>query len=267
MYGLVNPAWNTLFRRKAPFVNVFDLRSDDTDLTTYTFTTCNLPELGFGGHEAALAYGSGLPGVLRTPGCNAVAVIAHGEAATVTFGVNSITIGGVAGAERVDRGGATSAVNSAIYTWTSGQLADIANTDIVVTWSKAITSCAIGVLGIYNIGLLSFVGSGSGQGTTSLNGNIGANLTGHETHVLTIGGSTLSVGAGAETYQVQMQGISGGGFGRDANILYEGFSAEISFSAFWGYTDQYCADNDPIYGIRAGWSGSAAGDQVVAGFV
>lgn len=267
MYGLVNPAWNTLFRRKAPLVKVFDVRSDEADLTTYTFTECNIPEIGFGGYEALLTYGTHLPGVLRTPDCNAVVVIAHGEAATATFGVNSISLGGVAGFERIDRGGGTSAINTAIYIWTSGQLASITNTDIVVTWSKAITSCAIGVLGIYNIGPLSFVGSGTGQSTTSLNADVPVNWTGHETHLLAIGGSTLSVGAGAEGFNVNMQGISGGGYGREANVLYEEFNTEISFAAFWGYTDQYCADQDPIYGVRGSWSGAAVADIAMAGFV
>ena len=262
---MLNPAWSTIFRRKAPLVKLFDVRSDDSDLTTYTFTACNIPEHGFGSLEAAFAYGA-MPGVLRTAGLGAVAVIVHGEDAATTFNVTSVTIGGVAGTERVDRGGGTSAINTAIYTWLPSQLVGITDTDIVVTWSEAILACAIGVVGIYNIGLFSIIGTSTSQGTTSLNCTIDPLLTGHETHSLTLGGASCMGGAGTEGFGLINSGVSSGSHGNAPDILYDLYSNEISFSAWWGYTPQY-SGGEEIYAVRGTYSGTASGDHVAVAIV
>lgn len=262
---MLNPAWSTIFRRKAPFVKLFDTRSDDSDLTTYTFTDCNLPDMGYGSLEAVFAYGAS-PGVLRTSGLGAVAVIVHGEDAATTFGVSSVTIGAVAGTERVDRGGATSAINTAIYTWLPSQLVGIPNSDIVVTWTEAIIACAIGVVGIYNIGPFSIVGTSTSQGTTSLNVAIGPNLTGHETHSLALGGATCAGAAGTEFFAMNQSGASGGAHGNAPDILYDLYSNDITYAAWWGYTPQYSAGEE-IFAARGSFSGAAAGDQASIGIV
>lgn len=171
---VLHPAWSTILRGQVPSVKLTDLRNDVSDLTTYTFTNCAIGPITFGVAGA----GTPIPGqVLRSSGFRNIAVIVHGEDAATSFSVTGVTIGGVSGTEQIDRVGATSAINTAIYTWAGSTLDGIANTNIAVTWSEAITSCAIGVLSIENMPMLVGLSSASAVGTGVMNAAVTGTAT------------------------------------------------------------------------------------------
>jgi hypothetical protein len=255
---------NILFNRQPPLAKLLDVRSDVSDLSTYTFTNVNIGDFGTTrtfDETSAVAMSTS-----RSPGRKMLAVMVHSEDAAVTWTITSCSIGGVAGTERVDRGGATQAVNSGIYTFTTDILQNITNTDIVVVFSEAVTSCAIGVVSVENMGHHDRINSAtntnaSGDMSISPSASLKADL-----YPILLGCATC---AGAETFQVAAENASGittqcgGNF---PELLYDEQNAEMSFAAWWQYSPQYVTPDMPPIRANTNWSGSGAGDVVAVTF-
>jgi hypothetical protein len=254
----------TTFARMYHDVKVLDFVSSTSDLTTYTFTAVNLGDLGSVMSTSGDAYGTN-PHV-RSAGRKMVAVIVHGEDANATFGVNSVTIGGVSGTEQIDRGGLSNAINTAIYAWDTASLQGITTTDVVVTWSEAVTGCAIGVVLVSNIGLFALgstpVAGGTGTGTVVA--GTGATGVDRDRPLLYLMGSTCAVGTEV------VQGFVGT-LATNPNsainpvLLYEGSNAEFAFAA--AYAVSFCgAQPSTSESFNVSWSGTGDKDHQVALF-
>jgi hypothetical protein len=252
--------FNPLFTRKAPLVKLMDLRVDTADLTTYTFSACNIGDLGTEvSEDETSSIEISLP---RTPGRKFLAVCIHGEDAAATFSINGCTLGGVAGVERVDRGGATAVVNSGIYTWNTDIIQNLANTDIVVTWSEAITSCAIGVLSVENMGPFDRINSANNQGTSTMSLSPSASAKA-DIYTLMIGcGSCSGANTNFEVEARNAAGITTQVNGNHPDLLYSGTSAELSYAAFWMFSNQYVTPDMPPCRIECDWSGADGADVV-----
>lgn len=261
---MYHPAHRLLLRRARPEVKLLDVRDDVADLTTYTFTDVNIGDLG----AARIIAQSQMSNVhtLRSPSNKAIVINVHAEDDAITYTVSSCTLGGVAGLKTVDRGGGTNAINSAQFIWSSAQLEAIANTNVVVTFSEAVTTCAIGVMSIDN---LSYVRS-SGIGTSSSTGtgaiNVGGSSTSVENgirHVAAIMASTHATGGGTAHITVDpYRGSSGDGTWQPT-ILYEGSNAEMDFAGAWTFIPGIALgpiNSAFLPGFTVDWSGAAAFD-------
>lgn len=267
----LSPAHRILLQRSRPDVKVFDVRSDTADSTAYTFTAVNIGDLGTAMNVAASELTT--QHALRSTSNRQIAVICHSEAAAVTWTVSSCTIGGVAGIKVVDRGGASVAVNTAIFLWPSATLSDITNTDVVVTHSKAVTSCAIGVLNIDNFIYARNSGLGTGSAVSTLGSAIqqGGSTTTAENGIpnsVLIGASTHSTGLEAAQWGLRNNGQSGN---YAPVVLYADSNAEMGFTAAWAFTPGY-----PSLGVTASgqfpyvlidWSGAGTFDLAVTTIV
>lgn len=263
----LTPAHRLLLRRARPRVKVTDVKSDTTALTTYTFTNVMVSSSGPGiGRQQTL----GTDQVMRSPSNKMVVVIVHSENSAVTFGISSVTIGGVAGFENVDRGGATAAINTAIYTWTGTALSSISNTNIVVTHTVAVTGCAIGVLEVDNVTYQpTQIASATNVSSTGAAISLGPTnaITSSNTNWVGICGTTCATGGGAETFimgDVLSSGSTGlGQFAPD--WLYDGSNANMAFAAcYYTYPGYNRGDNIGRFSID--WSGTGAFDAAAVGF-
>ena len=256
-----------MLSRPRPDVKLLDVRSDVTNLTTYTFTSVNLGDLGGTMSTSGDAY-SANPHV-KAKSRKMVAVIVHGEDAATTFGVNSVTIGGVAGTENIDRGGATVLVNTAIYWWPTSALQGITSTDVVVTFSEAVTSCAIGVVLIDNIGLIIDLGPSTAQdaGTGTMQITITPALANSTSDAVILFGSTCATGTETVQFNSDNTGLatSIGCQGMPINTLYDSSNAEIAFAAGWTWIPAYPAGAFNSFTIV--WSGTGACDAVASAFI
>lgn len=241
---------------------MLDVRSDTANATTYTFTAVGLGDLGSVASTAGDVYGANPH--IRSPGRKAIVVVVHGEDDLATFGVNSVTIGGVAGTEKVDRGGGSTAINTAIYVWDAASLGGITGTDVVVTWSEGVTNCAIGVLAIDNLGILAdavaSANSAVGSGEIALSPSPNMLDT---NSVLIVGSSKLNAGAG-ELFIIR----SGSGGGMQPTILYDGAHAEGRFAAAWTYRPQHAAAGDTqAFPVAVSWTGAGSFDVACIGLI
>jgi len=245
-----------MLKRQAPFVRLLDVRESTTNATTYTFTSVSAPPQRGCPSVASETYGASPH--LRSATRSLLAVIVHAEDAAVTFGVSSVTFGGVGGTERVDRGGGTSAINTAIYTWTGDLLGAVTTTDVVVTFSEAVTGCAIGVVEISNIGAAEIGSSTSGSGTGILTFSPSPSITQYGETSIGLYASTMITGASSETFST---GIINGATpnGGSPIVLYEGQNAEFAYAAAFSLSNQYTADGN-AFAIASEWSGATAGD-------
>jgi len=254
---LIHPVWRTFFQSPAPLIKVLDIREDVSNLTTYTFTAVNIPDLG---SNRGVTDTNGTNPMLKSASNKNIIVFIHGEDAATAFSLSSCTLGDVAGSELTDRGGATNAINSGIYYWRSSVLDDIATTDIVVTWSEAVTGCAIGVCSAENVSFATANGgSVTGTGTLSMLPN--PSPTALETFPTIIVASTLSAGAGAETFQL-LQSTGTGAV--SPMLLYEGSNAEFSYAAAYTYLPSWYGENISPITMDVSWSGATAGDATSA---
>lgn len=266
---MLHPTHRLLLKRSRPNVSVLDVQASTTDLTTYTFSNVSLGDLG-STRSIAAALINTFP-ANRIGGQKAIAIVIHSEAAAVTWTVSSITLGGVVGTIAVDRGGGTNAIDTAIATWDASSLSDIANSDVVVTFSKAVTACAIGVLLIENLVLVPTSGLATASGTSKFGHNMRgttSNLQNCINNVLSIGGSTCQVGGGTETPK-----WAPGQVGLDGAVapmlLYVGNNAEIDFSAAWAYCPGNGLDSGSggWPGFNISWSGGGFFDSVCCGII
>ncbi len=257
---LLHPAWSSILKRQIPNVKVTDIRSDVTDLTTYTFSACSLGDLGT---TATLTVDiQNTVSSLQSTGRRTIAVIVHGKDTATGFSVNSVTIGGVAGTEQEDRLGGTSTINTAIYTWNTDALRGITDTDIVVTWSEAITGCAIGVVTIDNLGLYQALASESAvsSAATSLTG--AASSSGVISSFYAILGGATCITSG-ETFSVQcFPATTASPIGPHPTILYDESNGDFAYAAFWTYSAQMLSGNVP-YVVTTDWSGATGNDVAV----
>ncbi len=260
---LMCPARTSILMPLVPNVRLLDVKSDVSDLTTYTFTACNLGMIGLVSSPAANVYGTNP--LLRSAQRNMIVVCIHGEDAAVTFNVTGVTIGGVAGTEGPDRGGATNAINTAIYYWRADQLQGIANTDIAVTFSEAVTSCAIGVMSVENLSLCARVaGAASNTFTGTGTLTLGPTMTVENIDFGVVGifAASCVAGGGTEGFAIQ-SGIGG----TPPDILYSGSTAEMDYAAAWSRSSQWNGANDKPIEFLASWSGTGAGDAACAIFM
>lgn len=251
-------AWSTILNRQTPMVKLCDVRSDTTDLTTYTFTAVNLGDLGSVASIAGDAYG--VNPHMRSNGRKMIVVVIHGEDAAVTFGVTSCSIGGVAGTECADRGGGTNAINTATYSWDTNALQGITNTDVVVVWTEAITGCAIGVLSVENIGLAQLFATAATNGTSLITASPSRSLTNDDTFAVAVMGSTNLTSTETATF--------GSGTGGLCNpmLLYSSDNGEFAYAAAWAYSAQWCG-GIASYPTTVGWSGASGMDLVTCMFM
>lgn len=257
--SILNPAQQIILQSPYPRAKFIELRSDTSALTTYTFTGVNI---GPRGTSELRAQSFGTDQCTRSTSNKMVVIVVHTEAAAVTWTITSCTLGGVAGGKVVDRGGATNAINTAIFQWNDQAIAGIANTDVVVTGSKALTGCAIGVISVENMyfAATSSPASASGTGTAALNIGSTLNTDSPTLNYCSIAGSTCATANLGET---PIWGVStGNSNGSFAPImLYEGGDANMSYSAAFQVAPGYCANQGAA--MRIDWSGAGAFDWVV----
>ena len=157
---LPEPLYHVLMD-KTPKATLLDIATIATDLTTYTFSAMAIREVGspgaMGAHENVLTNN---PWVATRERAAIVAVFSGADAAS-TFSVTSASLGGVAGVEAIDRGGASSNFSSAIYIWNVNTLTGITNTDLAITWSEAIQRCAVSVWLVEGLRSFEAVATGS----------------------------------------------------------------------------------------------------------
>jgi hypothetical protein len=242
-------------------VRLLDVLNLATDLTTYTFTGVNCGELGSTLSASGDAYGTNPH--QRSAGRKFIVVIVHGEDAAVTFGVNNVTLGGVAGAEVGDRGGAAVAINTSIWIFHTDTLQGITSTDIAVTFSEAVTACAIGVLEVSNVGLVISVGTGTAVATGDLVVAPTLSAVNSDRNMLFIVGTTAAQVIG-EFLSVT---TPSGSAHSSPELLYDRSNAEISYAALWTYSQQYNGANTDFFGLTLDWATAGASDAVGVGFM
>lgn len=228
MWNAGHPFQQLFFGRTVPKVTLLDMKSDATDLTTYTFTACNCGSLG-STRTAAAETTTSLPHIQST-GRAAIIVCIHSEDAATAFSITSCSLGGVAGVEAVDRGGATNAVNSGIYVFDTAAIAGITNTDIVVVMSEAVTSCAIGVLLVEGLGVLHVIATTFGTSLNSGLSPIPAATEHQQLCVVEIIAAT-NIGVAVPQFTTGAAGATQGSALCAPILLYEGVTAEHGFAA------------------------------------
>lgn len=261
----MHPALGTILKRPGPQVYLNDLREDVSNATTYTFTACAVsigPAMIESSEEMTL--GAAVGSYPRSPSRATNYCIVHAEDSATVFNVSSVTLGGVAGSEVTDRGGATNAINTAFYGWDSANLSAIANTDVVVTMSEAITGCAIAMIRVENIGVAQTAGinfTATGTGALDLVGTQSSNVI-NAPQGFFIFATTNATGGGTEHMQWN---ILGSHAGYQMQMLYEGSNAEFDYGAFFVIIPQYCglSTTDTVAEFQLGWSGTGAGDSIM----
>jgi len=251
----IHPAWSTIFKRAAPLAKVLDVRTDVTDLTVYTFTAVNIGDLG--GQNNAINSTYGTNPHLRSSSAKSIFVIVHAADAATTFGVTSVTIGGIAGLEIVDRGGATNAINTGIYVFPSNtlNLQAITDTDVVVTMTEAVTGCAIGVVSVENVGVFHYPSSATSTSTGALTPANNTVLTNTDMFSFILLGSTCA--GPTETISV-FNAVTSNCV--HPTLLYESNNGEFAYAAAWAYSPTWNGGNTTVIRLEASWSGGAAGD-------
>lgn len=255
-----------LYDNSAPMVELLDLRSNTADLTTYTFAGSCI-NLGTVASIAGDTYAAN-PQV-RSRGKRFIVVNVHGMDALTVFTVSTCSIGGVNGTKLADAGSESQLVLAATFVWDTNALQGITNTDVVVTFSEAVTSCAVGVLSVSNIGVFQNVTThtwSSASDTLSMINTPAPALIEH--NALLIGAGTFN---GANATPVLFENSAGSAAGaegsRSVEILYTGGNAEMSYYCGWSYSPQYNFNNPVTAGFRVDYTGAAFEASVGLGFV
>jgi hypothetical protein len=233
-----HPAFNTIFKRTGPNVQVRHVAENIDNLTTYTFTGVNLGDLG--SVPSVLTDSATTTPAVRSTGRKMVIVCVHGEDAATVFSVNGVTIGGVSGTELADRGGSGNASNTAIYVWSTDSLEGITSTDVEVTWSEAVTGCAIGVLVVDNLGAVDGLFAFSTTGIIAY-GTGGESIYGAGAFYL----ACISATAASPNASVTDPFTVAGGNGSSVfapTLLYELTNGEFSGAAWWAWSPQTVVD-------------------------
>jgi hypothetical protein len=259
---LFNPVLNHLLQRPLPQVRLVDLMDSVADSNTYTFSNRPLNAYLPGGGIAA--HTTGVTPFIQSHSRGMLVANIHSEAAAVDWSLTSITLGGVAATIGYDRLGATSAVNTVMAAWPISALANIANTDIVVTHSKSVTSTAVGILLVTNIAFPELNGGDGDVGTVTLSiAPAGSGLTFHNAFGF-IGATTCVTGGGTEKVSFDNGVFASKTSSMPGHILlYESNNAEIDFACAWNAASFVMGlTSSTHFGTIARWSGSGAGDLV-----
>lgn len=250
----IHPAFRTIFESHRPRITVWDQRNSTSALTTYTFSSSDTPELG-SVLSTADVYGTN-PHV-KSNGRKMVLAAVHAEDAATLYTVDSVTLGGVAGTEASDRGGNT-VVSAAIYYWDASSLAGITNSDVVVTFSEAVSSCAVVIMLVDNVGVATPIATGV---TAAVSQTPALDVA--DMNMFMLGVATSATASGAETVAFgNLQATNGGGYWPE--WLYEGSNSVMTWAGaivfFPGYNGGQRTE------FRPTWSGAGTSDSVVAMF-
>lgn len=276
---LLHPLVQRLVCPTRPRPKVLDLKTDTANATTYTFSGMNLSlgGVGVGYHGVATAAenpgGRDIPsGIHRATSRSAILSVIHSEDALATFDVSTVTLGGVSGLQAHDRGGVTSAINTAIFYWDSIALQGISNTDLVVTHSEAVTSCAAALIRVDGVKTMVHMGSGDNVGTGAIQLGISQNQSFMEgPYSWGIIASTLLTDSSTEALSWSLSSSFASGAFSYNNIgvcehLYEGSHAEAAYAGLFFYIPQYIYTDgnasDQVIGCDISWSGAGAGDAI-----
>lgn len=263
---MLHPILRNVLTPKFPQVRLLATGSDTGNLTVYTFSAMAIGRFGtghpFGGHEST---NSDVP-LIASPARRAIAVIVHTEDAATVFDISSVSIGGVNGTERADAAGGA-LVSTAIYVWNPLDLIGIANTDVVVTASEALTSCAVGVVEISNI--RSFVPPASGTVNNDADLSIGS-ISGHENQIggVCLVGSTCATGGGTEIPDFDEANTASAHDGFRSQLLYFENNAEIDFAAaYYIFPTAFLSDGSARSTHRVSWSGAGVHNKAAVFFI
>jgi hypothetical protein len=252
---------------KLPTVKLLDVMEDVSNTNIYTFTDRSLGRMAGDATGDTWTYTTAPH--LPTRSRQALVAFVHSEDAAVTWTLSTLSLGGVNGTIRIDRGGATSAINTAIVTWSAEALDGITTTDVVATFSEAITGCAIGFAELRGVGVFQMLGSTSQVGTGNLLSNVGGTPTNQAMRVVQFFASTCATGGSTELFTFENgQTVSRVSSMYAPVLLYEGSNAEFDYAA--GYClGSFCAGEATAnhYGLTLAWSGAGAGDMVTATFL
>lgn len=248
---LFHPAWGTLFRSPIPQVKLYDVKSDVGNLTTYTFSNCSIPDLGSDDDNGVFQTNPHQ----RSPSRKTLVIIVHAIDALTVYTVSTVTLGGVGVSLHADGGGGIVA-NTAVAYDPASKYRGITTTDVVVTFSEAITSCAISILVVSNIGVQNSFGSVANNGTGVFTAAPSVTAFAAETFPVFILGSTCVTAAGGET--VSFSPLNSGCVA--PMLLYEASHAEATFAAAWTYSPQWNAGNTVPLDMNVSWSGAGAAD-------
>jgi hypothetical protein len=257
----IHPALNTVLSPQRPNVTLMHTASSVSALTTYTFTGASLSN--FGGTNSFVDGYTTDPNV-RIASKKFLAVLVHAEDSATVFSISNVTIGGVSGVEAVDRGGATQAINSGIYIFSTDSLAGITSSDVVVTMSEAVTGCAIGVVEVENVSTYGTVTSGSGLSSGIISADLVApSLAVTDRNMLILAASTCLVGTEtAQFYFAEQISTTSSFFA--PQLLYDLSTANYAYAASWAYSSQYIASNTNR--INCSWSDVSQADMAAALF-
>lgn len=264
MIPVVHPFLGMLLDSNAPRVEVLDFQSSTADLTTYTFTAVNgiAAALGTTMTIAGDAYNANPH--IRSQGRRFIEVNVHGRDALTVFTVTSCSIGGVAGTKLADAGSESQLVLTAAFIWDTQALQGITNTDVVVVFSEAVTSCGIGVLSVKNVGIFQNVTTHTwSSGSDAVHNLFGPATATIDINPLLIGAGTFN-GGGVLPTLFENLGAEGS---RPVEVAYMSSDAEMSYYCGWTYVPQYSYNNDPVASFRVDYAGAAFEASVAIGFV
>ena len=247
-----------LLKPSYPLVRILDAASSISDLTTYTFSGMKLG-IPLNSFSIASEFGGTGP-LIRSTDKAVIVCTVHGEDAATAFSVSSVTIGGVAGTEAADQGAAIIQVNTAIYVWECSALAGITDTDVVVTWSEAVTGCAVTLLLVSNLIQTSPVADGSSSGiNTQTNNNLNAVTRPLVGNSLLIFASTVDDPANVPDFNpLVLGGAVGAGAGNPITLWFEA-NAEFAYASGFQvirHTDLSLNQGD-YSRTRYNWTGGA----------
>lgn len=232
-----------------PIAKFLDMQTDTANLTTYTFSAVNIGH--FSGTNSLLDTLGTDASTARSQERKVILVCIHAEDALTAFTVSSCTIGGQTGIIRIDSGGIQT-VTTAIAAFTTEQLSFISNTDVVVTFSEAVQTCAIGVIELTNIGQNIYFRNNTGQGTGEIVISADCTPVNCEIGVFSLYASTCATASGAEEFRWRsIDSLPQAG--THPELLYEGSNAEMSYGAVWQYCRQW-------NGVANSWAGGVAID-------
>lgn len=218
------------FKRPIPSYRFLGAQALNTDLTTYTFTGVYI----------------GRPDPSRI-----ICLACHAEDAATTFTLVSGTIDGIACTLKVTGAPAEVVVSGFL----NAQVPMKENVNITVTWSEAVTSCAIGVYALYDFVPYSMGWHSQSEATGTGAMNVENNQV-PEVYGVTIGASS-NVGGETAAWSTVTAGQNG-----FLTEHYDNDSAELGYSG----ASLWLPNHGLSPGLSVDWSGTGAGDLVGMSF-
>jgi hypothetical protein len=149
--------------------------------------------------------------------------------------------------------------------WDTQSLGSIANTDVVVTFSEAVTSCAVGLLLVEGIGYPVLIGADSATSTSTI--GLASTPTGSELmlQAVQIVPASCVTGGGTEfpEWDNGWNGASRQSQFPEFTQLYHGSNAEMDFACAYSVVSTNAGANPSAsFAVTVRWSGTGAGDAV-----